>query len=460
MPAPEAAAEMRHRELSRLNNNQRIGNPKEAIKMARMFRYIKSFGLVAVSVALIAALLVGSVVPAKAEPQKVVKIGMLCAWTGPLASIAVSVHEGQVDYIRYLNEQGGIDSIRVEARWEEFAAAVPKAITAHKRLAEWGAVLETNILDSAVGATLPRLIRDEIPCVYIAGAHSSCYMSKPMWVVGSGSEGENYCVYIVDWLKENWAEERPLKMASLCTDEPVVRAAHETIPIYAPEVAVEHVGMEIIPIFGVIDTATELLRIAAKKPDWVLVSAYGATMTVVAKDIARLGLREKGICFVGDQASLDEATLRVVGKAGEGWYKMTLEASPADVNRPGCHMMRALLDAAKRYRGRGPEEVFTPYVKGWLANMIAVEGIRVAIEQVGFENLTGHAVRDGLFSIKNFDTGLGPPQTVSEDKPFYNDYMYISHVENGKLVRITDWMEVRRVYHYVVTDGEVRAERL
>jgi len=79
--------------------------------------------------------------------------------------------------------------------------------------------------------------------------------------------------------------------------------------------------------------------------------------------------------------------------------------------------MKVLLEAAKKYRGYEPEKMTTWYVVGWTNAMVAVEAIRLAIEKVGIENLSGQSVRDALASIKDFDTGLLPPGSMSDDKP-------------------------------------------
>lgn len=49
------------------------------------------------------------------------------------------------------------------------------------------------------------------------------------------------------------------------------------------------------------------------------------------------------------------------------------------------------------------------------------EAVRLAIEKVGFADLTKAAIRAALFSIKDFDTGLVPPITISEGKPYFLD---------------------------------------
>ena len=50
-------------------------------RMSKVFKLIESFGLVAMSVGLTLVLILGSVVPAKAGVEKVVKIGNLAVLT-------------------------------------------------------------------------------------------------------------------------------------------------------------------------------------------------------------------------------------------------------------------------------------------------------------------------------------------------------------------------------------------
>lgn len=438
--------------------------------MTKVSEHIKSFGVVAVSAGLVLALLLGSVVPAKAAEEKVVKIGLIAAWTGALATETVYLHSGEIDYVRYLNEQGGINGIRVETLWEDFAAMTPKAISAYKRLVTSGAMLVTCPLESAVASVLPRMIRDEIPCIYNPGAIGPTLISKPQWVLGSGPEGENVlCLANAEWIKKNWTEERLPRIGFFHADEPIHNAALDTaIPYAVGRGLMEFVGRERVPIIGVIDMTVEWLRLAAKKPDWVIVSHYGATMVLAVKDAARLELQEKGIKFIADIATLEESILRIVGGAAEGWYRETQMPTVADVGRPDCPMVKTMLEVARRYRGFTPAAeagatgsiVGIAYAKGWLSSMVATEVLRMAIEEVGFENLAGRAIRDALFSLKDFDSGLGPPITTSEDKPFYNDFYYFNHVEKGELVRIGDWEKLPRAFHYVVTNGEVHTERL
>jgi len=409
----------------------------------------KRIGLGLISIGLVLVLLVSGVVPqvtqaGPAEKERAVKIGLHSVLTGGLATTGVPVSKGQFDYIRYINEQGGIDGVKVEAVWEDSGVSSAKVVMAHKRFVEAGVVVETCLEATMVEAMRSRLIRDETPCMYIAGVFAPYLMTgATQWVVGAGVEGENYFINLAAWIKENWTEERPPRLGFIQI-EPWKDVVRPAIP-YIEKLGVEVVFTEYGPLYGVIDFTPVLIRTIAKSPDWVVVGHYAGNMVVLAKDIQRLELQQKGIKFIVDQASMEEATVRVIGKAAEGWYKMVLLPTASMTEWPG---IKIVLQVAKKYRGMEPEEIPLYYILGWVPTLIALEGIRLAIEQVGFENLSGRAVRDALFNISDFDTGLLPPATITEDKPFYNEYEWYGRFEQGKLVPVTDWHKVRRVIGY------------
>jgi hypothetical protein len=56
----------------------------------------------------------------------------------------------------------------------------------------------------------------------------------------------------------------------------------------------------------------------------------------------------------------------------------------------------------------------TPAISGWMAAEIAVEALRLALEKVGYENLTGENVKKyGLEAIKDFEGLLHPKTSLS-----------------------------------------------
>jgi len=68
--------------------------------MLSVFRRLKSGGGVVVSLGVISALLLGLAVPAKTAEEKVVKVELIGAFSGALATTFVPIGQGCLDCIR------------------------------------------------------------------------------------------------------------------------------------------------------------------------------------------------------------------------------------------------------------------------------------------------------------------------------------------------------------------------
>ena len=192
----------------------------------------------------------------------------------------------------------------------------------------------------------------------------------------------------------------------------------------APELGFELVGYEVTPLMGTIDTTVERLRLAGKSPDLVYVLICGATLATTVKDCARLDILKKGITLIHAYPCWED-TLSVVGTDGDGWYVQKYAPAPMEGELPG---MKTLFEAANRYSSLGPEQIKADHIVSWIQGQVSVHAIRLAIQKVGFENLTGRAVRDALASVQDFDTGLMPPITMTDTSP---------HLSRGQQIYIT-----------------------
>ena len=165
----------------------------------------------------------------------------------------------------------------------------------------------------------------------------------------------------------------------------------------------------------------------------------GSTLVAVHKDFVRLGLAEKGIGRFDFYPGMNETIAGIVGEAAEGCYTLKFTASSSgEPDQPG---MQNIFQSAREYRKYTPEKVTWLYASGWCHARIVAETVRLAIEQVGFENLTRQAVRDAIVSMKDFDTGgLTGPVTISEEHPYWADKVKIYEMRGGKMRPITGWM--------------------
>ena len=298
-------------------------------------------------------------------------------------------------------------------------------------------VIEHIIQATPAEAVLPFSQRDEMPATIIT-ALTPHLISKPQWYAVSYVDWPSLFMMAIKWIKENrWTEERPMRIGYVFYDSSSGWAGLDATK-YFDRMGIEFVGYEVIPFIGCIDTSTEILRLAGKKPDWIYFSSYGTPTITFVKDAARLEIQQKGIRLMASPNNMVQEVLNIVGRDANGWHLG--KATPCYFETEKFPGMKTIAEKAKEYRGIKLEEIKDFYTGGWVHSAVAVEAIRLAVEKVGYQNLTGRAVRDGLFSIKDFDTGFVPVITISEDAPFIIPTYGIYQI-SGEGFHPIDWTE-------------------
>jgi len=128
----------------------------------------------------------------------------------------------------------------------------------------------------------------------------------------------------------------------------------------------------------------------------------------------------------------------MAGAASEGYLVPNTLPSFAETDVPGIKLM---LDTQMKYYGRVKVEE-PEYIAGWTGTAITCEAIRRAVENVGYENLDGPAIKEAFDSIKGFDVGglvtitYNPP-----DDHRGSNKLAVYQIRGGEIVRITDWRD-------------------
>ena len=429
------------------------GITREARKMAKGLKKM-AFGLVAVGLCF-ALLLTAAIPVCEAEPdKKVVKIGHRAVFTGGYASTTLPACQGFNDGIRDVNDRGGINGIKIELLWEDVRGVMPLAISAHRRFVGAGIIAEVAPDTVSTEALAPAQQRDEVPMLYMAGM-TRLMITQPMrWVFSLLFPMESEATHFMKWAKENWTETRPPRLGLFMFDHSGGWVSLEAIRELADEMGVEFVGYEVVPAFGAIDTSVEWLRLAGKKPDWVYVVCCGASLVTSVKDFARLGLWERGIKPCSWAAGIDEFIVRATGASANGWYISKAHPSTMETELPGVNVA---VELAKRYHGWGLEDMSGHYMAGIVLARITAEVIRLAIEEVGYENVTGRAVRDAVVTLKDFDTGILPYSIIgpTEDDPYFITWLRYYQVQQERIVPISERFEFDRSLDYKELGGKL-----
>ena len=366
------------------------------------------------------------------EEKQVVKIGMICPLTGAPAAPVQIAWRNVIDYLRYFEGVGvpGLNlppGVTIELVWGDSGLEIPRAISIYERMREQGVVL-FYLPTPVEGAGLKsRLERDGIAAFVMSVDEALMY--PPGWIFTIyPTDSESFAV-ACDWIMENWQEERPPRVAIMGPDLPTGRALEVMGTAYAKGIGMEMLPFEVVPYMP-LDVSPQLLRLHARGADFVYIQTVWTTTVTIMRDAARLGLTDK-IRFGGMENSQAIALLEL-GPAAEGYF------SPR--RAPWYEETPILFDILREYHGKidteGDGAATLVLVPVW------IEAIRIAIEEVGYENLDGRAVKEAMYSIKDFDPhGTGKKVTYTPEDHRGSPVIRIYEVQGGEVVPVSDWRE-------------------
>ena len=412
-----------------------------------------TFGLL-----LVGALLAGTVWSpdtAAADEVKPLVIGHLGDWTGPAGMTCGPIGDAFILYFHeYINkERGGISytdpktgqagQVKVKVEYADCRYELPLFKSAYRDFVDQGVVMIHTTSSPAIEALKKDYKRDKIPCVISTG--NTVGLWPPGWIYGHrGTFADDVGVY-VKWIKANWKEKRAPRMAMMYHDGPFGRSMLWGGPEYAKANGFEIVADEPIPAMPV-DMSGQLLRIKQAKADFIIVNILGSQAAVLLKDMKRIGLDiPLFILTCTDAVELSD----LAGEAAEGaYYTSYTDQVSWDDNLPPVKWTNEHF--RKYMKGKAGYDVEKrPYATGlwfagWFIADIAKEALRLALEKVPPDKLTGADVRDyGFNRMKDYDVhGLCKGITYYPGQDHRGGHWKNIHrVKYGKDSIISDWIE-------------------
>ena len=393
---------------------------------------LKKMGI-AILVLTVAAVLWFTVGPAApVEEKQVVKIGFIGPLTGAGAAVVQHGFRNQIDYLRYFEEVGvpGLTlppGITIELLWADCAYEVPRAIGAYNRFVERDVAFSWICNPAVSEALMPRLEKDEMPIMALGVTEAIVY--PPGWIFSIFPNGSEYFAVVADWIMENWQEERPPRVAFIGPDTTYGTAPVMMGTAYAKSIGIEMLPMEFVPPVP-LDTIPQLLRLNERGADYVYHTSTWSMALPIMRDAERLGITDK-IRFGGWENS-QAISLLELGPAVEGYF--------APRAFPWYEEVPFFIDMNMKYRGKIDTE--GDGVATLVYMSVPIEAMRIAIEEVGYENLDGRAVKEVMYSIKDFDPhGIGRPVTYTREDHRGTPALRIYEVQGGKVVPVTDWRD-------------------
>ncbi len=223
----------------------------------------------------------------------------LSDFTGPVAGLALPGSMGLEDYLKDVNERGGIEGLKVKYIGVDTRYDVARALSAYKRYRRDKSVLCVNIVSTPLGKMLERLTRREKLVIMIPGDGE--FQAHPGNFFPWGPVYQNAFSATIDWILSDWKKKGMSgapKVAVLSWDSAYGREMLRGGKEYAEQNGVEILPSELFPV-GSLKHDIYLNRLSQAGANYVYVGGVDPVQTNVMRDAKALGLTDK-IQFISD----------------------------------------------------------------------------------------------------------------------------------------------------------------
>jgi branched-chain amino acid transport system substrate-binding protein len=318
--------------------------------------------------------------------------------TGAYAPNGVPFADGYVDYLKLVNAKGGINGVKIS--WEECETgyATDKGVECYERLKgkEGGATVFQPLSTGITFALTEKAPGDKIPLITSGyGRADSADGMEFKWnfpLLGTYWTGADILVQHV--MKKDGSL-KGKKIALVYHDSPYGK---EPISLLQERAKQDGFELQLLPVAhpGVEQKAT-WLQIRQSRPDYVFLWGWGVMNSAALKEAVATGYpREKmyGVWWSGAEPDVKD-----VGMGAKGYSALAMQHG-AEPNSKVVKDVLALVHG--KGQGTGPKDEVGQvlYMRGLIASMLGVEGVKRAQERFGKGKvMTGEQVRWGLENL-------------------------------------------------------------
>ena len=378
--------------------------------------------------ALGAATVMAAALPAQAQQDEIV-IGGSIPLTGVFAFAGIAIEAGMTDYIKYVNDNGGINGRTLRLAYEDTGYQVDQSVAVFNRLNSQNDM--TFYYGDSTGFS--RTINSELNRsgdMIMAGASFASEINDPEAFPLQFMAGPDYTEMTSILLEYIAAEQPGARVMLVNSDTEFGRDPIEGTQARAAELGLEIVETIITPP-GSVDVSTEILKMRRARPDYAIFHGYiFAPIPEFLSQARQLGLDTK---FMGTFWSMDNSLWASVGEEADGFmgvmpYRYYYDTEDAP-----------MLDYIRSVR---PEYQSTGYMQGFLTAMLFAEAAKRALD--AGQELNGANLKAALNSIEDFDTGglIGVPISVPGNSvPVGRVYQFDAAA--GQMLAVSDWINLQ-----------------
>lgn len=362
--------------------------------------FLRRLALVALPLALSTGM-----APAAAEPGVTadsLKIGILGSLTGPFAIFGSGNLAGATLAFEQANAAGGIHGRKLEWLSLDDESSPPKGIAAYKRLVGPERVFAVfGPSASAVGQAMVQTFKTSTTPTFISVFSTPIVTDPPLPNVfrtgpmNDREQGVAIANYALDHLKAR-------RVALIRQSDEYGKSGGESVLQRLKARGAEPVALEVFNVYDT-DFNAQLTKIAAAKPDVLVVYGYPNPSAIITRQARQLGV--EGV-ILGSNSAGSRKYPEIVGKAAAGTQNiMTLEILPESSSTPQAQAFREAFvarfpDLARQGRPDLGDAL------GYGGALVFLEGIKRAGAQPTQQGLV-----KALESLQGFETGITLPTT-------------------------------------------------
>jgi branched-chain amino acid transport system substrate-binding protein len=365
--------------------------------------------------------------PVRAQTAEEIVIGGSIPMTGVFAFAGVGINAGIQDYVKLLNDAGGIKGRKVRYVPEDTGYKVDVSVAAFKKITSQHKVNLYYGDSTGFSKTInPELDRNSQ--ILMAGASFATELNDPKKYPNQFMAGPDYTEMVGILLRHISKEKPGAKIAFVYSDSEFGRD-----PIAESEAAAKKLGLNLVAKLmtppGNVDVSTEVIKLRRAAPEYTIFHGYvQAPIPEFIQQGRQQGMTSK---WMGTFWSMDNAAVMKMGEAGDGFMGVMPYRYYYDTSGPA-----PMLDKIRSMR---PEYQGTAYIQGFLTAMLFAEAAKRTIE--ANKPLTGANLKASLNTIKDFDTGglIGIPITIKGNS-IPVGRVYRADMKAQRMVAASDWI--------------------
>jgi branched-chain amino acid transport system substrate-binding protein len=364
-----------------------------------------------------------------------VKVGFSICYTGVAAEKGRPMGNAKLDCMKYINEElGGVAGQQIEVIWRDNNYDASKAATVINELIDKGCLMFTTNASKMMGASKEIANRAEFPGFTVFSAPALTH--PPRHIYGQMPDyGDDWAAFAKYYLDNIWQGSGKPKMVLHLLNNPTGYGARDAAKALADELGIEIVAIE-EHTATTISEIESLTRIKALNPDVLYISSTPQPTSIIVKNAVELGMYP-GITIGCGHASLTSVLVDLAGADTEGIYGVYPTVNWGD----DVPAMAKMTEYCQKYH---PDDYGNmDYITSWAEGLVVAEILRLAIENVGVDNLTPQAVEEyGFKKLNNFDVGgLHGPVSYTPGDNRLSKSVRVFQVQSGKITPISDWVE-------------------